>query len=345
MVRKIKVSKRALGLFLALCILTAALPFRLKTQVSAAPTEVAGDIVVTNTADSGAGSLREAVATAVNGDVITFADSLFGAGGTDKITITLASTIVIGSTQISIRGKISTEGEPQVILDGGNTSQVLSGTSSEGLSLYGLQIQNGKSDLTGGGVYLSLSSSTLMAESCVFFNNAASSNGGGVYAGNLQVIDCVFDGNISESSGGGAYVENNLTMSDCVVKNNQAGFDGGGVRARKSELINTMFLNNISTGSGYNGGGIYSSNTTARNCIFDANTSLSEGGGAHVSGGEFIGCTFKNNKSDAGGGLYSSGALSVVNSTFIQNEAESLGGAIRTANNLEIKYSSSIQTG
>lgn len=64
MVQKIKASKRTLGLLLALCILTAALPFSMKTQVSAAPTEVAGDIVVTSTADSGAGSLREAVAAA-----------------------------------------------------------------------------------------------------------------------------------------------------------------------------------------------------------------------------------------------------------------------------------------
>src|SRR6188474_125310 len=53
------------------------------------PAVQASTLTVTNTNDSDAGSLRQAIADAVSGDTITFSPSLSGQ------TITLASTLVI----------------------------------------------------------------------------------------------------------------------------------------------------------------------------------------------------------------------------------------------------------
>ena len=58
---------------------------------------VIGVLTVTNNRDSGAGSLRAAIAAAVSGDTIEFATNLAGE------TITLASTLAIG-TSLQIEG-------------------------------------------------------------------------------------------------------------------------------------------------------------------------------------------------------------------------------------------------
>ena len=61
---------------------------------------------VTNTNDSGSGSLRSEISQAKNGDTIDFAPSLFGGG--QQQTITLTSGTLNITTNVSILGPAPT---------------------------------------------------------------------------------------------------------------------------------------------------------------------------------------------------------------------------------------------
>jgi hypothetical protein len=100
----------------------------------------AATITVNNTSDSGAGSLREAIATAANGDTINF--SLPNPSVITVLTpLTFVSNVTIvgpGASRLAIDGGA---GVVAFIVNGGGT-----------VAITGLTIQNG-SQLLGGGIF------------------------------------------------------------------------------------------------------------------------------------------------------------------------------------------------
>ncbi len=117
----------------------------------------------------------------------------------------------------------------------------------------------------GGALYVkdSPSSGDFVLDSVAFENNAATNNGGGVYAKNsyVDVQDCLFDSN--ESNRGGAwfsYLDGDASIVGTKFSNNSARDVGGAVDLRNSSSI------------------------TFTNCEFNANTADSDcdgiGGGA-----------------------------------------------------------------
>ena len=240
--------------------------------------------VVANNNDSGAGSLREAIANVGDGGEITF---------NGNYTITLSTPLTIDR---DITMTITGTGAGSTVIDGNDAVQVFNITSGDTVVLLGLTIQNGFNAEEGGGI----------------------SN-----AGDLTLDTCTVSGNISErqdadSKGGGIYNAGTLTIYDSTIKDNRVTTDvdsanndfistGGGICNNGTLTINnsTISGNTASiTGSGSDslyyhakGGGIYNSNTlninnstisgnTAQNdCTHDSGTNNTYGGGICIDTG------------------------------------------------------------
>jgi len=119
-------------------------------------------IVVTNTNDSGPGSLRQALADANNGDTIVFAI-------TGTIALTTGELLVGTSVTIS-----ATPGSMAV--DGTNNSRVFHISSGTTVTISGLTIEQGNPpNHDGGGIYND--HAMLALNDCTIVNNAGTGGG------------------------------------------------------------------------------------------------------------------------------------------------------------------------
>ncbi|MDY6804076.1 MAG: hypothetical protein SXA11_09760 [Cyanobacteriota bacterium] len=169
-------------------------------------------LTVSNIDDSGAGSLREAIATANPGDVIKFDASLANK------TITLTSGQLEIDKNLTIDGKdarnLSISGDNKYRIFEVKRDDLFNPTS---FTLRHLTVANGRTFGTGedgaGGAIKTASSTTLLVENSQFKNNVASGAGGGAifagFQGNTTVINSKFDNNDgtlgNEERGGGAF--------------------------------------------------------------------------------------------------------------------------------------------
>lgn len=163
--------------------------------------------------------LQDFINHATNGDVITFACSG---------TITLTSTLVIKRKGQTV-GNLTLDGSGEsVILDGGNKVRVLR-VDGMRLTLKGVTVANGKTDESGGGLFISQSSEVTI-ENCTFSGNAAR-HGGGLFndGGKVTITNCTISGNAASAWGGGLY--NNFggeaIISFSTFVNNTASVAGG----------------------------------------------------------------------------------------------------------------------
>jgi hypothetical protein len=147
----------------------------------------AGVITVTNTNDSGPGSLRQALADANDGDTITFAV-------TDTIGLTSGELLVNRSVTIS------GPGANNLAVNGNAKSRVFHVASGKTVTISGLAITNGNSGSeTGGGIYND--HATLTLNECTVTGNSASFTGGGIFndgfdgSANLEINNCTISGN------------------------------------------------------------------------------------------------------------------------------------------------------
>ena len=164
-------------------------------QVSAAT------FTVTNTNDSGAGSLRDAIAqaNALSGtDTINFDTS--GVFGTPQ-TITLTSGELLITQSVSING---TDAD-QLTVDGNNFDRVFHVTAGV-VTISGMTITRGNS-INGGGA-IENAASTLTLSGCAVSGNVATnySPGGGIEnsgGSTLTIINSTVSGNTAILMGGG----------------------------------------------------------------------------------------------------------------------------------------------
>lgn len=299
-------------------------------------------IIVTNTNNSGPGSLRAALASALSGDSILFDSSLTGQ------TITLTSTLTV-STNVTITGSVT--------LSGGGTIRVLSVLQNRHLTLDGLTITDGfiadgggpwKNVWGGAGLY-SEESTLIHLNNCTF-TNCRAIMGAGVSTlrfCNLTVVGCTFDNNDAtmgqeEQGAGGLHVEEGCTLSvqGCTFTNNK-GVNGGGLGNLLSYItIEDCLFDNNDTRLG----GLIPPNTRGHGGAIYFDGTSPHPSGVPVGGQAIIRrCTFTNNKGAGQGGglfLYMYGTDSVLiedctidgNEVITDTQGDSLGGGLRVGN-------------
>ncbi len=201
-----------LGRFSLVLVLTA-----LELGIGSSQPVLAATLAVTNTNDSGAGSLRQVIADAGTGDVITFEPSLAGQ------TITLASDLLITSNGVDEK-ILTIDGSglsPQVTISGGDVAHLEFSTQTN-ITISDLTIIHGY----GGGI---------------------------VSSGKLTVIDSTLKNNQAVGNGGGIYSSGTLTLKNSNITQNQADAGGGiyiGGISSHSILNSTITQNSASTGGG-----------------------------------------------------------------------------------------------
>ena len=214
--------------------------------------------VVSNTGDSGPGSLRQAIldANAQGGaETITFDPTAFAT----PQTITLTS----GQLELSDPSGTETITGPAagVTVSGGGQSRVFQVDNGVTASISGLTITGGHPTGNygyGGGLF-NLGTTTLT--NCTVSGNSAA-RGGGVSAGSFgnlattTLINCTVSGNSIDfkyGQGGGLFSYGTTTLTNCTVSGNSAKYAGGGL---------------------YN----YSGTATLTDCTVSGNTAPSAGG-------------------------------------------------------------------
>ena len=332
----------------------------LDTQVMERYEGVLATLTVTSAADSGAGSLREAVANAASGDTIVFAPGI--------TTITLGSAI-----QVPISKSLTIDGGSAVTISGNNTTGILRGGDFSDLTVRNIALVNGRTTQRGAAIYADFRVN-LTVENVTFSDNVADQGAGAIYLGfesTLLVNGSQFNNNLgiaaNDERGAGAIAT--VTPGAVTILNSSfvgnRGINGAAINAINALLTveNSQFINNdtlaaqvLSTAGngplrGY-GGAIYTdranNSITIRNSTFEGNQSRSSGGAVHLFADPedtvlIEGSLFRNNSSvgivngwdngNAGAighirNSSGSGTLTISNSSIINNFANAQGGGL-----------------
>jgi len=320
-------------------------------------------ITVTSAANTGAGSLRDAIARAASGSVIRFASGLANR------TITLSSQLVITPGKNLV---IDGSAAPNLSISGNRATRIFYVNSNQDfptrLTLRSLKLVDGFTAENGGAIRGEHRASVLV-ENVSFLRNVANQGGGAIYSpweNNLTVRRSVFQGNRATAGnnerGAGAIAF--LSPGALTIENSNfvgnVGINGGAVNSLNGKLTitNSRFLNNNTLAARFAsgqprdflrgfGGALYVDRASATSeasgfvringTRFEGNKGQAEGGAAYIyTGGQDrvdIGTTvFRNNSVQAlsGGGNQGNGGGLVllsneVNRGFTLNRTSFVG--------------------
>ncbi|MEH2181711.1 DUF4347 domain-containing protein [Nostoc sp.] len=291
---------------------------------STSPPPVNTDTVVTNTNDSGAGSLRQAILNAnanAGADTITFAD-VFTDATPDIITLTSGKLTI--TDDLTILGT----GVSNLTISGNNASGVfeISGTGTD-TSINDLKIANASDAF--GSILLNSNASLSLTNSTVSDNKGSV---GGIFSrGSLSLTNTTVSDNIGLSLGGGIFNTGNLSLTGSTVSSNSSsGYYGGGIFNKGSLSLtrSTVSGNYLPSVLDYERGGPGS-------YLVD-----SYGGGIFNTGNLSItGSTVSNSSATYGGGIFNQGTFNLTNSTVSSNKAFKEGNAISNKGTLTLTNS------
>jgi predicted outer membrane repeat protein len=260
---------------------------------SPASVQSASTITVTNTNDSGPGSLRQAVIDATSGDTINFS---------------VTGTIVLSTGEIEINKNLTIDGPGtgSLTIDANGASQIFRTTSGVTASISDMTIREGTTAIYN-------YQATLYIDNCIFSENGTTTGGGiRTREGSLYVTNSEFNSNSTTMSGGngaGIYVDDGSVYTSVVdsdfIGNSTYGV-GGAIHHRDGTLVidGCTFNNNESTE--YHGGALH---------IWDGTATVN-------------GSTFSNNDANKdGGAIYLvDGTTSITDSTISGNTAQGGSG-------------------
>jgi hypothetical protein len=260
---------------------------------------------VNSSSDSGAGSLREAIANASAGASLCFTQS-----------VTLASQLVLDKN-------LTIHGGNTVFLSGNNATRVLEVQSSRTVGLFGFEIRNGRTQVgPGSGGAAVLNAGTLVLKGMQLKNNSArgasmmiglnSAQGGAIYnTGTLQLFysnlssnNATAEAGMSQfvpslpgdpggtAQGGAIYNTGTLNLASSTVGGNSA-FGGAGSNGGMG-MTQVIFMPPPSppmencvipagsggTGGNAAGGGIYSTVAFTNNASVSGNSATAGAGGS-----------------------------------------------------------------
>ncbi|HBO43932.1 MAG TPA: hypothetical protein DD670_08375, partial [Planctomycetaceae bacterium] len=298
-------------------------------------------------ADDGVTTLREAIqaantntalwggavpaGSATETDVIRFAESLFTDGENP-----VPGTITLGGTELVVTDKLDIEGPGADLLsiDANQSSRVFWIAGGAKATLSGLTVTGGTVAGTGGGIYVSSSSLTVV-NSTISGNAATGSSGtgGGIGTANstdvLSVVGSTVAENMADVGGGGIYSTGVLNVTNSTISGNSAtassAVGGGVLNIGVANIVNSTISGNSAAGSTAVGGGVFNTGTAnIINSTLSGNVAGQYGGGIHSSN--------------------SSSKLTLVNSTVTANSATGVGGGVYlgTSSNLPVLHNTVI---
>lgn len=235
---------------------------------------------VTTTADSGAGSLRQAILDAngnAGADTIVF-DALL-AGQTIALT---SGEIVIGDDVI-IDGDIDGDRKADITISGNDASRIFA-TVTGGLdvTLRSLTLTDGRGT-SGGAIYIGGTGGSLTVIDSTVSNNFSTGGGGGIHTrGALTVVNSTITGNEALMYGGGVHTYDGVaTFINSTISGNTASNDGGGIGTGAGASITLVSSTVTGNSAGSTGGGGVSLYNSADldlvNSVLAGNTSTGPG--------------------------------------------------------------------
>jgi Thrombospondin type 3 repeat len=321
----------------------------------------AATYTVTNNADSGAGSLRQAIIDA---------NTTTGVADTINFELGSSATITLTSAQLptitDVAGLTIDGGSADITISGDNQYRVFEVVSVDGdagdakLTLSNLTVADGAvADGRGGGISnfngtVRVINSTLSGNSST---GQSGGHGGGISneVGTVRVINSTLSDNSAPFAGGGIFNGGTLEVTNSTLSGNSShasaggGFFNGGsgiYNFGTLEVSNSTISGNSTTSSG---GGIFNDNATVRviNSTLSGNSADGNGAGILNSQGtvSLINSTLSDNSSPfGGGGILNGGTLEVINSTLSGNSSTASccaygGGIAHVGGTLEVSNS------
>ena len=308
-----------------------------------APSAGAQELVVSSTADGGAGSLRAAL------------DAANASGDADVIVLGAGVEYVLSSCApgelTSSNGQLTIVGNGATIRQTCAGQRVLRNTSSDLLTVDNTTLTGGDGS-TDGGAILSTAGPVAIVGSTIA-GNQAQGNGGGVFVdGAALTIDrSSIRDNRSFDYGGGVGVDGTLAMTQSVVEGNSvtgAGAYGGGVYvlsgAAGGRISGSVVRNNHADGAGSLGGGVYvdtGSLSIDTSTVADNTAAAGDGGGVYAYYDTTIthSTVSGNTAGGRGGGVFSfDPELVVRDSTIVANNAAAGSGVFAEGFGLSMSF-------
>ncbi len=308
-------------------------------------TSLCAQINVFSSADSGPGSLRQAVAASTPGDTIRFDAALSGA------SINLSGSALVVSHDLWIDASALSSIDIKNAATNRRVFLVLDGeVRFTGLSFRDNTLYPDTNTALPGGCVLGIGPlASVKLETCRFENNFTgrydgdTSRGGTIYSfGRLEIEQCIFENNamdnpLQAAEGGVIYSEGPLFVRDSKFELNTIFTDGlastargGAIASRATDsllLERSVFLTNslLTFGSRGEGGAVFSE------------------GPVYVNACSFVNNTIESTFNSFGGGIYADNTAAIDRSTFSGNRVESVvaaqGGGICVVGNLNLRRS------
>jgi hypothetical protein len=287
---------------------------------------------VTTTADSGPGSLREAMLDAMFKRKATIVfTNIFG-------TISLQSALPDISANLTILGNGSTN----VAINGYRTNRIFNILSGAVCNISDLSLQGGSplpfsSYPTTSVSWAIYNAGALSISNCIIHDNGSGSpgslqlGGGAVYsAGDSLVLNNVVFSN-NATYGLSALLASNVRATNCLFIKNQSG-DRPPIDVGNSVFSDTIFTGNAAWyatgGGGIAGGG----DLTLLNCYITNNIGDFEAGGILFNGNNLMisNCVVSGNSAGHHtGGIEASGSnIVILKSSISENEADGIRGGM-----------------
>jgi hypothetical protein len=276
---------------------------------------------VTSLADTGPGSLRQAIADTAPGGTVDFDAGLAG-------IITLTSSPLTIAQDLTIAGP----GAGVITVSGNHAWNVFTIANQVDVQISGLTIADALGMAIDNFGTLTVTSSTL--------SDNSAGNGGGIFnrlSGTVTLISSTVSSNSADQNGGGIYNQGTLTVTSSTLSGNSArGGAGGGIYNQQGAV--TVTSSSLSGNSATdNGGGIYNQQATltVSDSTLSGNSAQGSGGGINNSSGTVTvtSSTLSANSANAGGGIFNTvpgggPGLTVTRSTLSGNTATNNGGGI-----------------
>ena len=262
----------------------------------------AATLTVTSLADSGPGSLRDALASASPGDAIDF-----GVQGTITLTNgTSGGSALAIEKNIQINGPGAANLTIEVPADAPPFMSVFNINSNVVASMADLTITGDR--LGGVNNYGTLALTNCAIANCTVFDLAVYA--GGIFSlGDLSLTKCIITNCSTPLASGGILCCGPLTLRQCTIASNLSGGQGGGIEAIQARVVidSCTISGNHAVGDygGAKGGGI---------CLFECTLMMTNS-------------TVSGNLADAyydasGGGIYASdSSLQLESCTIVSNYA------------------------